>query len=455
MKRYARDDAGVAVVAVMGAIALLTILSVGAFSLGSQALHEAQLATARQTAFTTAEGGASVAVGKIEYLVNSNQAIPSVLDVVGDLNGSRYTARVSSQVGTTTLTLVAAGFGPEGIVETITADIVIQPAGRAPVGPWGYMLTNGSFNSGQTWQGGVHGKLAVRYPSTSLGTALLGNSNNANSDIGWQQADVYLWNAQKITWGKVNQSGNTLVPVHTNRLPVTQDGWKVLGAPPVLDLPTAPALPVMNYPNYSSTAIWRYTGDLTFGQNNIGTAGSNFFYNGTTGVLTLNGTIYVDGAIIFDKPKSATKIVYNGNGTIATATGHQIEMKINVEPNTVGPTLDGTHVLGFATDTFIKVWPPATAVYGAFYAGQYITVPTPGKVVGTVIAGANGNPPSSSSPWGIVAYDNSKTKKGELADLILDDLDWNLYLPAGMPRTSATSSTELSATAYLSNWRRL
>jgi hypothetical protein len=452
MKRFAQDDSGVVLVAVLGAVALLTAMSIGAYTLSAQALQETEMAEGRQGAFSAADAGASIALGKVQERIAAGQT--GALSTTGVINGSTYNVTVAPVTGSLIdYSMVSYGLSADGVRETIVASITILPARPAPLGPWGFMLTNGSFNNNQTWNGGVHGKLAIRYPQGTLGTALLGNSNNANSDIGWASADVYLWNAQKITWGKVNQSGNTVVPIHSNRLPVVQDGWKVLGATPVQDLPDAPALPVMNYPDYATGAVWTHSGDVTFGEVNEGTSGSAFFYNGTTGVLTLNGTIYVDGAVIFSKPKSATKITYVGNGTIATADGHQIEMKIDVVPATTGNVLDPTHVMGFTTNTFIKCFAPCTIASGAFYAGQYITVPTPGKIVGTVIAGAAA--PGTGNPWGIVAYDPSKVKKGELPDLILDDLDWATYLPAGMPRTSGMSGSMQPATAIMLNWRRM
>jgi hypothetical protein len=370
------------------------------------------------------------------------------------VNGNTYAVSVTPISGTTDrYNVVSNGVSTDGMRETIVASITILPARPAPLGPWGFMLTNGSFNNNQTWNGGVHGKLAIRYPAGTLGTAKLGNEQNANSDVGWMAADVYLWNAAKVTWGKVNKSGSTVVPIHSNRLPVVQDGWKDIGATPVLDLPDAPALPVMDYPNYEATAIWKHSGDLTIGEVNEGTSGSNFYYNGTTGVLTLNGTIYVDGAIIFSKPKNASKITYIGNGTIAAGSGHQIEMMVDVVPATTNNVLDPTHVMGFTTNTFIKCFAPCETAAGAFYAGQYITVPTPGQIVGTVIAGAA--TPITGDKWGIVAYDTSKVNKNEIPDLILDDLDWSTYLPAGMPRTSGMSGSMQPATAIMLNWRRM
>jgi hypothetical protein len=452
MKRFAQDDSGVVLVAVLGAIALLTAMSVGAYVVSSQALRETQMADKVQGAFSAADAGASVALGKAQERIAAGQT--ASLTTSGTMNGNGYTVAVTPVAGTTDqYNVVSSGVSSDGKLEKIVASITVLPARPAPLGPWGFMLTNGAFNASKTWNGGVHGKLAIRYPEGALGTALLGNDQNANSDVGWQSADIYLWNAAKITWGKVNKSGSTVVPVHSNRLPVVQDGWKDIGAPAVQDLPDAPALPVMDYPNYASTAIWKYTGDLTIGENNLGTSGSNFYYNATTGLLTLNGTIYVDGAIIFSKPKGAAKITYEGNGTIATASGHQIEIKVDVVPATTGNVLDATHVMGFATNTFIKCFAPCETATGAFYAGQYITVPTPGKIVGTVIAGAAA--PGYGNPWGIVAYDNSKVNKGELADLILDDLDWSTYLPAGMPRTSGMSASMQPATAIMLNWRRM
>jgi hypothetical protein len=464
MKRFAQDDSGVVLVAVMGVIALMTVISVGAYAASSQALTETQLADKQHGAFSAADAGVQVAVGKVQDMHTEGSG-PRSLETTGSFNGNSYVVKAtytsSGVVDNKTYhyySVESVGTSDDGTRrESVTASLTVQPATPPPISEWGFMLTNGSFNNSKTWNGAMHGKLAIRFPEGAPGTAYLGNSQNSNSDVDWQDADLYLWNVKSIVWSKVNSSGSTLVPITTN-LPVTQvagDKGKVVGGTPNVIGGSAPPLPVMNDTYYQANHVWDYTGDLTFGEKNQPENGTNanFSYNGSTGVLTLNGTIYVDGAVIFKPPPGKTAIHYVGNGTIATAPGHQIEFMTDVVPNTPLHTPDKDHVMGFATDTFIKCFAPCVEAVGAFYAGQYITVPTPGKIVGTVIAGAA--TPVTGDKWGIVAYDTGAVNNGKIPDLVLDDLDWSQYLPAGMPRAAATSSTESGPMVTLQNWRRL
>jgi len=118
------------------------------------------------------------------------------------------------------------------------------------------------------------------------------------------------------------------------------------------------------------TGSWgSWSGD---GHYNIANSTDDFCYDDVNNILTVRGTVFVDGPLhIVDSIK------YNGNGTIV-ANG-DITIEQDLKPNTADTESDATHVLGLVTPNNIicnagtsnnKAPTDPPNVMGAYFAGK-------------------------------------------------------------------------------------
>ncbi len=119
--KHGSDDTGVAMLTVLGVVAIITVLAVGSYAIASQTLHEARLVEGESQAFRVAETGLDRAlVGFSETSVYDG-----TFPIVGATNEGTYTVTVetgdsSPELGYGEYRLVSTGVGRDGSTERVT-----------------------------------------------------------------------------------------------------------------------------------------------------------------------------------------------------------------------------------------------------------------------------------------------------------------------------------------------
>lgn len=444
------DDSGVAMVAVMGVVMIMTIVAISAYVYASQTLKDTESVQEQTQAFQAANSGIDQALARIQE--NGFQGGP---DLVGTLStGASYTATVAP-TGNSEYRCIAVGTDPSGREETITVRFFY-------LNMWNMNLAGGTNNA--LGGGAVTGTTSVYGPFYVRGSVELGsNSVIENGPLFIKGGDLRITGS-----GMLGASGRPVDLYVQGRYPTVGSrgmyARTVSQSVPDISLPrldanvlsqnyfNAKSESVDNKQGYSDLGIANYesngsplsyttlisgwtrrkasgnatdaasfykvvgsdtgigpfgegTHSLTIGTSS-GSSGSfgswagdghyplashdDFSYDDVNNILTVEGTVFIDGDLTLNE-----SMKYRGNGAIVC--NGDILMLGNFTPDTVGLQPDITHCVGLVTPGKITCQagdnntrdpgdPPDVA--GAFFASQKWAMTANVLVKGSVLAGS-------------------------------------------------------------------
>jgi hypothetical protein len=428
-----RDDSGIALLVVIGAVALLVVLLTGAFYLSSQSLFQTQMADQHDAAFEAASSGVVVAFADLKSHLST---LPSSGAWSGSLPASSavYAAVATLDAARTSYDCTATGTAPDGTTERVVASFGVA-GGTSSALPWGTdVFYFAGYSGGSIVGNGVFsGPLYVKFPSPGGGT--LSFNSAASGVVGgpiWiENGNLSLKSAppapvQVYTNGTITPAGIANVTNMgwdpTKTMPMTfvnvpsyeaaslaqataQSSDNVMGDTTTVDYeartvgdPSAYSSLTLSPPNNrpagwvrskapgAGQAYKAITGNLTIG-NSTASFGSwsgdghypvsadlhdDFAYDATNHVLYLEGTVYVSGSVTISRD-----ITYVGNGTIVC--GGDLTVSANVQPATANgpdgtPDVDARHLLCAFTAGNLSCSKNGIDVTGAFYAVGTVSV---------------------------------------------------------------------------------
>jgi hypothetical protein len=481
----AHDDSGIALVIAIGVIALMVLLATGAFYIASQTLFDTQMATRHDAAFQAASSGVVVAFTSLRSQIASG-TVPPGTTVSGSITASAavYTAVATLNGAGTAYECTSTGTATDGVAETVFATFAITPPSTSWL-PFGYnvFFFGGSSVGSVNGSGLISGPYFILYPppvppatfptitfsgdmQLSGGPIYVQNGNFSCSKAATSPVLVY-------TNGSVNGSMANGVDTgsHFIRMPLeataTLSVTRVVGSFLTTSLANATAQSSDNLmgdttttnqevaqvgvpstyrwqraPNVVATGPYKVIGTssspvgLTINSNTnsfgsiAGSIHDDFAYNKATGILYVEGTVYVWGKLTISRA-----ITYVGNGTIV-CTG-DLEINANVVPATSGNQPDATHILGIFTGGDANFPTNAVTCVGAFYA------------VGKVYA-----PKNNLALWGSFISEQGISAGGNSLN-ITSIPDLGNYVSAGLPHlVSESSGTSGSSGLQMTSWRR-
>jgi len=176
-----RDDSGIALVIVIGAIALLVVLLTAAFYFSSQTLFQSQMADQHDAAFQAASSGVLVAFTDLQA---RGSDLPATASWTGSMPASTavYAVTVALNAAQDSYACTSTGTAPDGTEEIVTASFSVS-SGRASELPWG---NNVFYFAGYTGgsivgNGTINGPFYIIFPPSS--TVPVFTLNSAASQI--------------------------------------------------------------------------------------------------------------------------------------------------------------------------------------------------------------------------------------------------------------------------------
>lgn len=477
LKRLGREDSGIALFIVVGAIALVTIVAVGAYTTSQQSVLNSRRAVEQTRAFQAANSGIDVALARISV----NGFDPNAYPFDGTLDdGSTYQATVEAtsnaeyicvSTGTDTsgktetikvrffyLNLwnmnLAAGAGDAlggGAVKGTTSvygpfyvrgTVELSSNSTVERGPFfikeGDLYVSGSGTMGSEGPidlyvtGSVNGKpssINIRSQSNAVPDISLPDVDQAYLDEAWQKAK-----AQSVD----NKQGDDAAavanlecvggdPASYQTMNPPNSGWTRNKAPgasahyktvcPAAG-PSAPGTGVSGL-TIGGTGSWgSWSGDGHY----TTTSRDDFAYDDANNILTVEGTVYVDGPITITED-----VLYQGNGTLI-ANG-DITIQRSWRPNRPSDNyyMDATHSVGLVTPSNIVVQDQGNNtgkdpngvpdLCGAFFASNDFSMVGNQLVKGSVLAGS-------------ISFNHAN-------EHLVTDPNLPTYLPEGMPGSGA------------------
>lgn len=463
----AKDDSGFALIAVMGAIALITVVAIAGYFVASQSLTDSSRSSDEEMAYQIASTGLERAYNTFD----SSQA--GSTQPWSALNGGQYQITMNGKVQDPSLNnseywLISVGkYG--NAQETVKVKFTdwnlwnMNIAGAA-----------GSNMNGASGNSGFNGQSVVTGPFYTKGSFKVGSG--ATSYYDFSGGPLYVYNGDVTDWGGTSGPGD----LYINTVPSAgyPSGVSIHNNPPDIELPwidsaketsyytsataqstdnklgdssvavTEPAsYPAVLAPG-ANTAKYKYVGPaggpaglaagatgLTLGSTSFGrfpgngypatsTAHDDFAYNGSTspGQLWVEGTVFVDGPLTTSK-----SITYNGNGTLfvngKVAFGGDF-----VPPGTSPGTIDASHCVGIVTpwassggnsDPAVDVG--GNTVHCAIFTNGLLGLQHGGTFVGAALTG------------GIAAIGSGATHITVTLDNAVHD-----NLPKGMPASNTS-----------------
>ena len=376
-----KADDGVALITVIGVLALVTILVIAGFALAQQALHESNIVNNESQAFQAANAGLDAAVARIQYQGFRTTDFP-MYSSAAQIGSGDATITVQ-EVSKSEYLLISQGLGRDNTVETVRVRMYF-------IDLYGMNISFGARLDANASNGKINGTTSIYGPLYTYGSLDGDNLGNGSGGIKWgplmvkggnvvssgDYIDVgsiyyepphtvsvgtpgtrkipsvpdfsvppidanYLSNALAraqsesadnnqgepanrpgVTNTEVTTAGNTTTYAHT-RAPGTLSTYSgYVGAYKVIDNDGAI--------NKSSSGLVINSSTASFG-----TANDDFAYNATTRTLTCWGTVFIDGPLTTNIP-----ITYVGNG-ILLANGTISLLADFVPLNGLAPGLGG------------------------------------------------------------------------------------------------------------------
>jgi hypothetical protein len=495
LRRFERDDSGIALLVVIGAVALLVVLLTAAFYVSSQTLFQTQMADQHDAAFQAASSGVLVAFADLKARIAT---LPSTGAWSGSMPASSavYAVVASLNAAQTSYACTSTGTAPDGTREVVAATFNVSLGSSTSWLPWGdNVFYFAGFTGGSiVGNGTISGPFYVKFPSPPRGTLDFGSA--AASLVG---GPVYVENGDLV----LKKTPSTPIQVYTNGTispagvgNVTDMGWDPAKSMPIalVDVPSFEAASlaraaaqssdnamgdtaVVNYEarsvgdpsGYSSLSVsppnnrpagWVrakapgagqaykvVTGGLTIGWATASFGSwsadghyptsddlhDDFAYDAVKHVLYLEGTVYVAGDFVV-----STDITYVGNGTIvctgnAVISGSVVPATANGADGTPDP--DARHLLCVFAAGNVSFTRNNASTTGAFYAtGQLVVSATNNTLKGSFV-----------TERGLGALGNGTT--------ISAFTPIGSFVSPGLPRWGGAGGTASGLT--MSGWRRL
>lgn len=473
VRRLHSDESGVAIVTVIGIIAVMTILATTAFFFARQNMANVDRVNRQTIAFQAANSAVDVALARLQRNGFKEGDYP----VTGTTsNNASYTASVSP-IGNSEYLCIATGQDSEGATQTIKVKFFY-------LNMWNMNLASGTNNA--LGGGAVKGTTSVYGPFYVRGGVALGSNSKiengplfirggdltiSGSGIIGENApvDVYVTGAYPEIGSKgfnarsVSQSvpditlppldAEYLLKAYTSARTESVDnkqGYSDTGAPNLeadsmqdpdtyttIDPPNGLLWTRRKAPG--ATAFYKIIGDdagyAAIGQGThgltIGGTGSwgsvsgdghytltthdDFAFNDVTNVLYVEGTVFIDGPL-----RLAENITYAGNGQLVV--NGDITIAEDFKPATGNGEADATHVVGLVTpeniicdsgDSNAKDPAGVPDVAGAFFCAKDWSMSRNVLVKGSVLAGS-------------ISFAHANQH-------LVTDPDLPDYLPRGMP----------------------
>ncbi len=371
-------EEGFALVAVMGIIALLTVITVGGFSLAQQTLHEAERTKSEALAFQAASGAMDAATARVGLTGYKAADFPMVFTAAELRSGSATVTATETVPGDIRFTSV--GLARDGSRETVRVRMFVMDI-------YGMNIAYGSgFNQNSSGAGKFNGNASIYGPFYTYEDLRQGDNlgNAMSGGLGW--GPVY------IKSGTLDVKSGYLVDVGLLYVDPAQPDPKVVTAPtkvirsvPKINIPRVDTAfltrayanavtessdnnegdPVVrSVPNSEVTSTGNpatYTGTRAPGAStsykvidndgtmnkslaagftlspttSFGKPNDDFVWNHSTKVLTVWGTVFIDGPLTI--PATVGAVTYVGNGSLV-ANG---EVTIDGDFTPVGGLLPG------------------------------------------------------------------------------------------------------------------
>lgn len=154
-----RDDSGVIMVAVIGIIALATVVSISAFAIAQQSLTESERIEGESMAFLAADAGMEAALENISQNGFLLEDYPLSANLAG---GTSYSVEVTT-VANSEYKATSVGIGPDGQQETVVTRFFY-------LNIWEMNLATGNDQSLTAGGGGINGTSNVTGPFYVRGT---------------------------------------------------------------------------------------------------------------------------------------------------------------------------------------------------------------------------------------------------------------------------------------------
>jgi len=475
LTRLIKDDSGVAMITVIGIIALMTVVAIAAFTLAMQTIHTSTRINTDTQAFQAANSGVDVALARL----NLNGYRTTDYPISGtDAEGNTYKVTVDL-IDSTNYLCTSTGTEKSGATQAIKVkfelfDFRNITFGNSLGGSKGVRLVgNARFNGPLYLGGGINfsgdSQMTVG-PLYINGGNITGSSHISNEVSIYCNGTVdgnrpYSTDVPNLTLPTLNQSD--LNGKYTTAIAQSHDNLSGLNAIQVTLECTggdANTYITMNPPSDNKTkwygngsiksrlkctatpantsAYYKVVGNggaapAAVGMGNytvtIGGTGSwgywpgaggststayhdDFAYDDVNSILYVEGTVFIDGGLIINKD-----ITYVGNGTLVV--NGPVTINGSIVPKTGNLKADLTHILGIASPSDITVNGTNQTLVGTFYTAGNFDMTKPNQTIwGNVLA----NDIVCESP-------NQK---------INFDPDLNSYLPADMPCIKDVSITE-------------
>ena len=363
--RAARDE-GVALITVVGVIALVTILVIAGFALAQQAFHESNQVNRETQAFQAANAGLDAAVARIQYQGYSPTSGDFPMHLTAAQIGAGETTVTVRQISKSEYEVVSVGVGRDGTSETVRVRMYFIDLYSMNVS-YGARLQASASGGKLNGTTSIYGPIYTFGDLVDLGTGsggikwgpLMVKGGNVVSRNDWiDVGTIYYEPPHTISVGvettKVPSVPDFVVPpvdadyIAASRQralaessdnnqgePVVRPGVtnfevSTIGDPATYTHTRAPgasaAYKIVDNDGVNSTFPGSAgPGLLIDGSQSFGISTDDFAYDRTTGTLTVWGTVYIDGNFI-----TTTPIVYVGNGMIV-ANG-EIQLLADFKP---------------------------------------------------------------------------------------------------------------------------
>jgi len=444
-----RDDDGIALFIVLAAIALITVVAAGAYAVSSQSLQESVHVQRQTQAFQAANSGVDVALARIA----SNGFVTGDFPANGSAaDGSSYETSVTASTNAEYV-CTSVGTDPHGNTETITVRFFYLNLWNMNIASGaGDALGGGSVKGTTSVYGPFYVRGGVELGSNSTvergpffikggdlkvsGSGTIGSldpidlyvtgqvtgkpsnisvrtQSNSVPDIVLPAVDAaYL--AEKYSIAKAESIDNV-----QGSADAAPDNLESIGDDPAtyttMQPPNSGTWTRVRAPGASvfykalcagsaPSAVGLGTTGLTIGGTGSWGSGAgdghytlsssdDFAYNDSTNVLTVEGTVFIDGPLTI-----ADDVVYEGNGTIVCNGPITIERSWRPNRPANNYYMDATHAVGLVTPTSISVLDKSNNLgkdpdgvpdlCGAFFASKDFSMAGNLLVKGSVLAGS-------------------------------------------------------------------
>lgn len=440
------DDSGVALLVVIGAVALLIILLTAAFYVSSQTLFQTQMADQHEAAFEAASSGVIVAFTDLRARFSSH---PTGGTWSGSLptTSAVYSVTAALNAAGTSYDCTSTGIANDGTRERVVATFAVGTGTTSSL-PWGSnVFYFGNYTGGSiVGNGAITGPFYIAFPGPSFGSVDMGSA--AASING---GPLYVYNGNLT----LKQAPSAPLKVYTNGTMsptslsnVTNMGWDPSKALPItrIDATTFLATALSNATAQSSDNVMGTTGKPNYEAHTVGDAASytnaatnppnnrpsgwvrsravgaasaykvinsaftlgsstasfgswsgdghspvstdlhdDFAYDSVNHVLYVEGTVYVNGNLTISRD-----ITYVGNGAIVC--NGAITISGSIKPATANgtdgiPEPDARHLLGlFATGNITFGANNVTTVAAAYTLGQVLVSANNNTLKGSFVA---------------------------------------------------------------------